>query len=233
VRVITLVTALALLATPVATPTGAQTRTAPRTPARRAAPKPPPLPPLKTEPAMIMCPNPLGEGVQTKQSFCDVLTGRDPADGILVDIPPHVGPVAISFDLHNRHMYSEELIKSNRAYRRYTATIGVLTMDNTLVSRAVVQSEFRRASDLVDRIAGGAGPGGVKAVAPTGTEPISIEIPEAEQRVSILGEKLVAERLDGPPENFFLPGQPVAIISNVMLEYRPAPPKRTPAPRRR
>jgi hypothetical protein len=233
VRVITLVTALALFATPTAAPIGAQTRTAPRTPARRAAPKPPPLPPLKTEPAMIMCPNPLGEGVQTKQSFCDVLTGRDPADGILVDIPPHVGPVTISFDLHNRHMYSEELIKSNRAYRRYTATIGVLTMDNTLVSRAVVQSEFRRASDLVDRIGGGAGPGGVKAVAPTGSEPISIEIPEAEQRVSILGEKLVAERLDGPPENFFLPGQPVAIISNVMLEYRPAPPKRTPAPRRR
>ena len=181
---------------------------------------------------MIMCPNPLGEGVQTKQSFCDVLTGRDPADGILVDIPPHVGPVTISFDLHNRHMYSEELIKSNRAYRHYTATIGVLTMDNTLVSRAVVQSEFRRASDLVDRIGGGAGPGGVKAVAPTGSEPVSIQIPETEQRVSILGEKLAVERLDGV-DNFTLPGQPVAIISNVMLEYRPAPPKRTPAPRRR
>ena len=58
-----------------------------------------------------MCPNPLGEGVQTKQSFCDVLTGRDPADGIIVDVPPHVGPVTITFDLHNRHMYSEELIK--------------------------------------------------------------------------------------------------------------------------
>jgi hypothetical protein len=231
VRVITLVTALALLATPTAAPIGAQTRTAPRTPARRAAPKPP-LPPLKTEPAMIMCPNPLGEGVQTKRSFCDVLTGRDPADGILVDIPAHVGPVTISFDLHNRHMYSEELIKSNRAYRHYTATIGVLTMDNTLVSRAVVQSEFRTASDLVDRIGGGAGPGGVKAVAPTGSEPISIEIPETENRVSILGEKLTVDRLDNV-ENFNLPGQPVAIISNVMLEYRPAPPKRTPAPRRR
>jgi hypothetical protein len=214
----------------------AQTSTPPkapaRAPARRAAPKPPPLPPLQTEPAMIMCPNPLGAGVQTRQAFCDVLTGRDPADGILVDIPPHVGPATISFDLHNRHMYSEELIKSNRAYRRYTATIGVLTMDNTLVSRAVVQNEFRAASDLVDRIGGGAGPGGVKAVAPTGTEPISIVIPETEERVSILGEKLAVERLDGV-DNFTLPGQPVAIISNVMLEYRPAPPKRTPAPRRR
>ena len=212
----------------------AQTRTAPRTPARRAAPKPPPPPPpLQTEPAMMMCPNPLGEGIRTKLMFCDVLTGRDPMDGILVDIPPHVGTATIMFDLHNRHMYSEELIKSNRAYRRYTATIGVLTMDNTLVSRAVVQSEFRRASDLVDRIEGGAGPGGVKAVAPTGTEPTSIEIPETEQRVSILGEKLAVERLDSAPDNFNLPGQPVAIISNVMLEYRPAPPKRTPAPRRR
>jgi hypothetical protein len=219
----------------------AQTRTTPkapvRAPARRAAPKPAPLPPLQTEPAVIMCPNPLGSGVRTGRVFCDVLTGREPADGILVDIPPHVGPATLSFDLHNRHMYSEELIKSNRAYRRYTASIGVLTMDNTLVSRAVVQSEFRNASDLLDRLGGGAGPGGVKAVAPTGTEPIVIEIPETENRVSILGEKLAVERLDSAvPDSFQLPGQPVAIISNVMLEYRPAPPtppKRTPAPRRR
>jgi hypothetical protein len=212
--------------------TDAQTRTAPRAPARRPAPRAAAQSALTTEPAMIMCPNPLGEGVQTKRSFCDVLTGRDPMDGILVDIPPHVGPVTITFDLHNRHMYSEELIKANRAYRRYTATIGVLTMDNTLVSRAVVQSEFRTAADLVDRIGGGAGPGGVKAVAPTGTEPISIVIPAMENRVSILGEKLAIERLDGV-DNFTLPGQPVAIISNVMLEYRPAPPRRRPAPRRR
>jgi hypothetical protein len=216
----------------IANPVDAQTRPAPRPPTRRAAPKPAPLPPLKTESAVIMCPNPLGEGVQTRRSFCDVLTGRDPMDGILVDIPPHVGPATITFDLHNRHMYSEELIKSNRAYRRYTATIGALTMDNTLLSRAVVQSEFRTTGDLVDRIGGGAGPGGVKAVAPTGTESISIAIPETENRVSILGEKLAVERLDGV-DNFTLPGQPVAIISNVTLEYRPAPPKRAPAPRRR
>ena len=181
---------------------------------------------------MVKCPNPLGEGIQTKRSFCDVLTGREPADGILIDLPPHTGPVTLTFDLHNRHMYSEELVKSNRGYRRYTATIGVLTMDNTLMSRAVVQNEFRTATDLVDRIGGGAGPGGLKAVAPTGTETVSIMIPAEEQSVSILGEKLSVVRLDGV-DNFTLPGQPVAIISNVTLEYRPAPPKRTPAPRRR
>jgi hypothetical protein len=207
-----------------------QKRPAPRTPLRRAAPLPPPV----TEPAMMMCPNPLGEGVQTKRMFCDVLTGRDPNDGIVVTIPPHVGDAMIMFDLHNRHMYSEELIRTNKAYRRYTASIGVLTMDNTLISRAVVQSEFRTAGDLVDRISGGAGPGGVKAVAPTGAEPIAITIPAGEDKVSILGEKLAVERLDGV-DNFTLPGQPVAIISNVMLEYRPAPPKpvkRTPAKKR-
>src|SRR5258707_8422361 len=183
---------------PLWTPATAQTRA----PARRVATPPPPV--MKTEPAMISCPNPLGEGVQTKESFCDVLTGRDPADGIIVEIPPHAGPATLTFDLHNRHMYSEELVKTNRGYRRYTATIGVLTIDNTLLSRAVVQNEFRTAGDLVDRISGGAGPGGVKAVAPTGTESVSITIPADETRVSILGEKLSVVRLDGV-DNFPLP----------------------------
>jgi hypothetical protein len=133
--------------------------------------------------------------------------------------------------LHNRHTYSEELIKANRAYRQYTATIGVLTADNTLLARGVVQNEFRTAADLVDRVGGGAGPGGVKAVAPTGTESISVTIPAAEQSVSILGEKLTVIRADGT-DNFSAPGRPIAIISNVMLEYRPAPARRAPAGRR-
>ena len=221
---------LALLSTSAAVVARGEPGLQTRTPARRPAAPAPPV--TTTEPAAIKCPNPLGEGVRTKQSYCDVLTGREPADGIIVDLPPHVGPVTLTFDLHNRHMYSEELVKTNRGYRRYTASIGVLTTDNTLLSRAIVQNEFRTASDLVDRISGGAGPGGVKAVAPTGIEAISVIIPAEEQSVSILGEKVSVVRLDGV-DTFALPGQPVAIISNVMLEYRPAPPKRTPAPRRR
>jgi hypothetical protein len=120
-------------------------------------------------------------------------------------------------------LYSEEQIKAHRAYARYTATIGVLTMDNTLISRAVVQSEFRAASDLVDRVGGGAGVGTVKAVAPTGTEAITIAIPEGENQVSLLGEKLSVERIDGTA-TYTQPGRPIAVVSNVMLEYRPAPP---------
>jgi hypothetical protein len=93
----------------------------------------------------------------------------------------------------------------------------------------VVQNEFRKASDLIDRIGGGAGPGGVKAVAPTGTEPISITIPEAEGQVSILGEKLTVERIDGSA-TYTSPGRPIAVINNLMIEYRPAPSKPAPKP---
>lgn len=195
-------------------PVAAQTR-------RRAAPAKPAPP--KTEDAAIECPSPLGVGVASKRAFCDVLTGRDPAGGIIVKLPPHTGDMTLTFDLHNRHTYSEELIKTNRAYRRYTATIGVMYPDVTLITRAVVQNEFRSASDLVDRVGGGAGPGGVKAVAPTGTESIAVKIEDPVDRVSILGEKLTVIRPDGGPDNFTAPGRPIAVISNVQITYRPKP----------
>ncbi len=213
----------------------AQTRRAParRQPARAQTAKPPATPAAPatvTEPAMAVCPQVLGEGVRTRRVFCDVLVGRDPAGGILVTLPPHTGPVTLQFDLHNRHVYSEDLVKANRAYHRYTASIGVLTMDNTLISRAIVQSEFRAASDLVDRVSGGGGPGGLKAVAPTGTEPITVVIPAEVEQVSILGEKLDVVRIDGP-DNFSAAGRPMALVSNLTVTYQPPPPPR-PARRR-
>jgi len=183
---------------------------------------------------MMTCPEVLGQGVQTKRTFCDVLIGRDPASGIIITLPPHMGPVTLTFDLHNRATYSEEEVKAHRAYRRLTATVGVLTLDNTLISRAILQNEYRGPADLVDRISGGTGPGGVKAVAPTGTEPVSMAIPEEADRVSILGEKLTIltpERVD----TFIVSGRPMALISNVMVRYlppRPAPVRRAPTRRR-
>jgi len=214
---------VALLVVMFAYPALAQTRR----PARKPAVPPPPA--LKKEAPEVTCPTPLGVGVKTKIAFCDVMTGRDPAGGVLIKLPPHRGPVTLTFDLHNRHMYSEEQVKLRRAFARYTATIGVLTMDNTLISRAVVQNEFRTAGDLVDRVGGGAG-GGVKAVAPTGNEPITITIPEEEEEVSLLGEKLTVERLDGAA-TYTQPGRPIADVSNVMIEYRPGPPPRKPKTR--
>ena len=199
-------------------------RKAPTKTTRKAAP-----PVVSRIPAELKCLSELGQGVATRRRFCDVLTGRDPNEGILVTVPPHRGPVTMTFELHNRHTYSAELVKQKQAYRKYTATIGVLSMDNTLIDRAVVQSEFRTERDLFDRISGGAGPGGVKAVAPTGDELITLVLPETVvDQVSILGEKLSVVRPDGT-DNFTAPGRPIATISNVMLEFTPGPaPKKAP-----
>lgn len=203
-------------------PLEAQTRkTTPKKSTRAAKKVEPPLSRIQAE---WICPSELGMGVTTGRRFCDVLTGNDPKEGVLITIPPHRGPVTLSFELHNRHTYSAELVKLKQAYRKYTATIGVLSMDNTLVDRAVVQSEFRTERDLFDRISGGAGPGGVKAVAPSGAETIVMELPaDIGEQVSILGEKLSVMRPDGT-DTFTSPGRPIATISNVLLEFRPGPP---------
>jgi hypothetical protein len=208
----------ALLMVSVAAPVRGQTRAA----APRVAPKAASANPLIKAGAAVVCPSILGTGIATKEVFCDVMTGRDPAAGIVVMVPPHRGPATLTFDLHNRHTFSEALVKEKRAYTHYTATIGVLTLDNTLLTRAVVDSEFRTAGDLVDRIGGGAGPGGVKAVAPTGSEPIAVEIPSEVDAVSLLGEKLTMIKVDGT-ETFTAPDRPIATVSNVVIEYRPLP----------
>jgi hypothetical protein len=225
--------ALAVCVVTVTAGATAQTTQTRRPVVRPAAPGPP-----IHEAPQVQCPAPLGSGVNSKEVFCDVLIGRDPSAGILIMIPPHKGDVTLTFDLHNRHTFSEEQMKDPRAaYARYTASVGAMTQDNTLISRAVVQNEFRTATDLIDRIAGGAGPGGLKAVAPTGVESITITVPEAESQVSILGEKLTVERADGT-STFTSAGRPIAIISNVMIEYHAPPParpakpaSRTPAPK--
>jgi hypothetical protein len=211
-----------VMATAMALPAFAQARK----PVRKAPPAAAAAALKKVAPD-VSCPAPLGAGVRTKLSFCEVLAGRDPATGVIIQIPPHKGPATLTFDLHNLHTYSEEQVKAHRAFARYTATIGVLTLDNTLISRAVVQNEFRAAGDLVDRVGGGAGPGGVKAVAPTGRESITVMIPEGELSVSLLGEKLAVERIEGPA-TYTQTGRPIAVVSNVMLEYRPGPPPKAP-----
>ncbi len=203
------------LAAPAASQTAAPKRPAPRQAAKPAAPS------RVTEPADVSCPNLLGVGVASQLQFCDVLTGRNPAEGVIVHLPPHRGVLTLTFDLHNRHTYSEEAVRAGKAYANYTATIGVLTMDGTLLSRAVVRSEFRSANDLLDRISGGAGPKGLKAVAPVGTERISIDVPENVDAVSLLGEKLTVLGRNGT-ETFVAVQRPIAAVSNFTVDYRPA-----------
>ena len=187
-----------------------------RTPARKPAPPAPP----KVEPAQFTCPEPLGSGLKTKLAFCFVLAGREPAEGVLVTIPAHTGTATLTFDLHNRHTYSEDQVRAGRGFARYTAVIGVLSMTGDLLGRGAVQTEFRSARDLYDRITGGAGPGGTKAVAPLGRESVTIEVPAGVNQVSLLGEVLDATTSAG--REIATPGRPVAIVSSLQVSYRPA-----------
>jgi hypothetical protein len=192
-----------------------------RTTARKP---PPPPPPPKVEPAQVKCPEPLGVGVRTSANYCFVLAGSDPAKGVLITIPPHSGTASVMFDLHNRHTYSDEDVRAGRGYAKYTAVIAALTMKGDLIDRGAVQSEFRSSRDLYERIGGGAGPGGVKAVAPIGHESITMTIPADVDQISLLGEILDATTAAG--HETATPGRTVAVISNVRVEYRPAaPPK--------
>ena len=191
-----------------AVPALAQRKPAPRKPAA-----------LQTDPAKVECRESLGLGVRTKTSYCFVLAGRDPAEGVIVTIPPHNGPATLIFNLHNRHTYSADDVKAGRAFAHYRAGIGVLTMTGQLLGRGAVESEFRTAKDLFERIGGGAGPGGLKAVAPIGNEEVMVTIPATVTEVSLLGEVLDARTHLG--RESATPGRPVAVVSNVLVEYRP------------
>jgi hypothetical protein len=202
-------------------PAAAQSRKTPKKPPAKSAAKAAPVP-LKTITPEVKCPSLVGMGTKTVRSFCDVPAGREPAQGILVSLPPHTGPATLTFDLHARHVYSEDEMKRGKAYARYRAVIGVLAMNGDLLDRGAVEAEFRTAADLFDRIGGGAGPGSLKAVAPAGREQVVITIPAGVDQVSLLGETLDAVTAAGH-ETVVMPGRPVAIVSNLLFEYRPAP----------
>ena len=189
-----------------------------KTPAKKAET----LAPLKTATPDVKCPSLIGMGVKTVRSFCDVPKGTDPAQGVVITLPAHASTGTLMFDLHARHMYSEDEMQRGKAYAHYRAGIGVLTMKGDLLDRGVVDTEFRTAADLFDRIGGGAGPGGLKAVAPAGREAIFIEIPANVDQVSLLGETLDATTAAGH-ETMVMAGRPVAIVSNILFEYHPAP----------
>jgi hypothetical protein len=225
-----------LLAFVVAAPGDAQNRA--RKPATRpnpptaAAPSSGPAPIRETP--LMQCPSVLGNGTRSQRLFCDVLIGSDPRGGLRITIPPHDGKATLLFTIHNRQTLTPDALKKDAppSYARYTATLRVLAPNGSEVQKAVVQSEYRSQSDVLERIAGGAGPGGVKAVAPTGSEAIVVDLPAGLTEVSLVGEKLVIERLDGS-ETVTAAGRPIAVVSQVFVEYQPVGSAATTAGKRR
>jgi len=221
-RVLTLLAVALMFVASADAQTRKRTTPARKAPAKKAAPKKPVAPTKKIEPAVVTCPAQLGMGVGSKLEFCDVLTSRTAPEGVRIAIPPHKGEATLLFDLHNRHTYSEQLVKAGRGFADYTATIIVASMDGYVLGRGVVNSQFRTVKDLLDRVSGGAATGGVKAVAPIGS--VGADVTE----VSLVGEKLTVRTLDGV-ENYTSPGRPIAVVSNVQVEYVPGPAPKAPA----
>ena len=172
------------------------------------------------EPVEVRCPSVLGVGIVTQVPFCDVEVQRDPALGILVVLPRRGGEATLSFNLHNRHAYSGQAARSGDAYAEYVASIAVATMDGEVLARGAVLSEFRSAADLIDRVGGGAGPLGIKAIAPLGSERVFVTVPAGLDQVSIVGQSLEVVRSDSR-DTFRSVGRPIAVLSDALISYRP------------
>ena len=176
----------------------------PRRPPRRRTPA------MMTEPAVLQCPSLLGEGVQTKRV---VLRRADrPRSGRRHH---HRAPAAHrTRDADLRPAQPAHLL---RRAGEDQSRVPPLHRHDRRADRGqhaalarVVQNEFRTAADLLDRVGGGAGPGGVKAVAPTGVETITLDDSRrGASSVSILGEKLAVIRPDATaPTTSARPGRP-------------------------
>jgi hypothetical protein len=169
----------------------------------------------------LACAADLGVGVTTGRSFCDVLIGASPTDSIAVTMPVRKAPTTLTLDLHNRFTVPPAVPgPAVLAWARHEATIAVVSPAGDVLGRALVEREFRTAKDLFDQIAGGGRPGGVKAVAPGPAEPARFTIPAGVSTVGIVGSRLRVMTRAGGEQTFDTPGRPVAIISNVQLEFR-------------
>ncbi len=174
----------------------------------------------EAEPVEVRCPSVLGVGVATEVPFCDIEVQNDPGLGVLVVLPPHRGEATLTFDLHNRHAYSETETRAGRAYTQYQASIAVATMEGEVIARGIVLSEFRSVGDLIDRVGDGAGSGALSAVAPIGVERLFVTLPAGIDQVSVVGQSLDVLRADGR-DTFNTAGRPIAVMSNATLSYRP------------
>jgi hypothetical protein len=168
----------------------------------------------------FQCAAPLGTGVKSKRAFCDVLIGAAPADSVVMSIPARTGVATLRFDLHNRFSVPAIVLPGALTYARHEAVVSVIGPTGTSIGRAAIVREFRAVADLFDQIGGGAHPGGVKGVAPGPPEAVRVTIPAGVTAIGVVGTRLaVLTRVN--QEVFDTPGRPVAVVSNLRLEYRP------------
>ena len=167
-----------------------------------------------------VCASDLGTGVKTKRRFCDVVIASTARESVSVAIPPHAGPAGLMFDLHNRFTVPAAGADPVQSFTRHTAVVAVVKPTGEVIERAAVTREYRTISDLFDRI-GGAGRGSApKVVAPGQAQAIRIEIPAGVTSVGIVGTRLEEWRATGRGA-FDNPNKPIAMVSNLRVEYVP------------
>jgi hypothetical protein len=164
------------------------------------------------------CATLLGDGVKSKRSFCDVFVATKPAQSVMMPIPKHTGTATLMFDLHNRFAPPTGSADPAQAFQRHTVIVAVVRPTGEVIDRAVVTGEFRTVQDLFDRIAG-TGPTGVKAVAPGPAQSVRVTIPAGLNEIGIVG---VRQDIDTRSAHaaFTTPGRPIAIVSNMRIEYK-------------
>jgi hypothetical protein len=166
------------------------------------------------------CAAQLGAGIKSDRPFCDVLIGATPDESVGIAIPAYTGTATLLFDLHNRFTVPAIMVPGPLTFARHEAVVSVIRPTGDVIGKAAVVREFRDLTDLFDQIGGGSNPGGVKAVAPGQAESIRMTVPAGLTSVGIVGTRLtVLTRLS--QEVFETPGRPVAIVSNVRVQYRP------------
>ena len=168
----------------------------------------------------VQCAANLGAGLKSKRTFCDILIATTPADSVQVTIPAHTGDSTLQFDLHNRFTIPALAAAGPLTFARHEAVVSVIRANGTVIRKAAVAREFRTVADLFDQIGGGGRPGGAKAIAPGPAEPISVTIPAAVSALGIVGVSLGVTTWSAT-ETFDSPGRPVAMVSNVRIQYRP------------
>lgn len=164
----------------------------------------------------------LGTGVKTRRVFCDVITAATPDLSVAMTVPARTGPAVLFFDLHNRFGVPVVTGFPGVSYTRHEAVVRVIRADGETIGRAAVIREFRTAADLFDQLTGGGRPGGVKGIAPGPPEAVRFTIPPGVVTVGVVGDSLRVRTAIGSDETFDAPGRPVAIVSNLRIEYRPA-----------
>ena len=170
--------------------------------------------------ANAACASDLGTGVKTKRRFCDVVIASTARESVAITIPAHSGAAALMFDLHNRFTVPPANADAAQSFTRHTAVVAVVKPTGEVIERAAVSREYRSVADLFDRIGGGARGSAPKIVAPGQAQAIRIEIPAGVTSVGIVGTRLEEWRATGRGA-FDNPNKPIAMVSNLRIEYVP------------